>query len=116
MSTSPSIVVVFTCDGMGSTSAEELRHRLAGNFLRLLAQAEPRPRVICFYTDGVKLACEGSPVLEALQALEADGVTLVLCSTCLDYFGLREKVRVGVVGGLPDILTAMWAADKVITV
>ena len=68
------------------------------------------------YTDGVKLACEGSPVLDELKALEAKGVRLILCQTCLNTFGLTDKVRVGIVGGMSDIITAMWQADSVITV
>ena len=69
-----------------------------------------------FYTDGVKLVCEGSPVLEQLRALEAKGLELIICSTCLNYFGLSDKVQVGVVGGMPDILEAMSLAEKAITV
>jgi intracellular sulfur oxidation DsrE/DsrF family protein len=73
------------------------------------------PAAICFYTDGVKLVVEGSPVLEPLKSLEARGVHLIICSTCLSYFGLEDKVRVGVVGGMTDIIEAQWRAGKVIT-
>ncbi len=70
---------------------------------------------MCYtYTGGVKLVCEGSPILAELAALEAQGVHLVICKTCLDYFGLADRVRVGVVGGMTDIITAMWMADSVI--
>jgi sulfur relay (sulfurtransferase) complex TusBCD TusD component (DsrE family) len=71
--------------------------------------------VLLFYTDGVKLTCDGSPVLDALRALETAGVHLKICRTCVDYFGLKDAVRVGVVGGMPDILDAMERADKVVT-
>jgi sulfur relay (sulfurtransferase) complex TusBCD TusD component (DsrE family) len=77
---------------------------------------EPAPAVMCFYTDGVRLACEGSPVLEELKAIEAKGIRLVLCQTCLNTYGLVDKVRVGTIGGMADIMTAMWQADSVITV
>lgn len=87
---------------------------LAVKFLSLIDDAGTLPAKILFYTDGVKLACEGSPALEQLKALEAKGVELLLCSTCLDYFGLREYVKVGVVGGMPDIIEAMQRATKVI--
>ena len=110
-----SIVYVFSRDGMGSTDAEALRHQLAGTFLTLLGESGDLPRAICFYTEGVRLACQGSPALESLQALEGRGVRLVLCSTCLDFFGLKASVRVGVVGGMGDILTAMQQADSVVT-
>jgi sulfur relay (sulfurtransferase) complex TusBCD TusD component (DsrE family) len=116
MSKGKAIVILFTSNGMGKTDAQDLREQLAIKFLRLLSESGTLPRVICFYTDGVKLACDRSPVLNELRALEAQGVELVVCSTCLEYFGLREQVRVGVVGGMPDILTAMQEADSVISV
>lgn len=72
--------------------------------------------VICSYAAGGKLACEGSPMLDELGALEANGVRLVLCNTCLNFYGLSEKVAVGFVGGMGDILSIMWAADKVISI
>jgi peroxiredoxin family protein len=81
----------------------------------LLDDSRTLPAAICFYTDGVKLVCDGSPILNELRALEAGGVHLVVCQTCLDYFGLADRVRVGVVGGMTDIITAMWEADSVIT-
>ncbi len=111
---SKSIVIVFKSDGMGQTSNQELRVQLARKFLTLVRDADPLPSAICFYTDGVRLACTGSPLLPELRALEALGVHLVLCKTCLDAFGLADEVQVGIVGGMPDIITAMWSADTVI--
>jgi sulfur relay (sulfurtransferase) complex TusBCD TusD component (DsrE family) len=58
---------------------------------------------------------EGSPALAQLAALDQKGVRLVICSTCLNYFGLAESVRVGIIGGMGDILTAQAQAEKVIT-
>jgi sulfur relay (sulfurtransferase) complex TusBCD TusD component (DsrE family) len=63
----------------------------------------------------VKLACAGSPVIEQLRALQTRGVELILCSTCLDYYGLTDRVAVGIVGGMPDIIEAMQLANKVIS-
>jgi hypothetical protein len=107
-------VMVFTVNGMGNAEPE-LRLKLAKIFLGLLASGGMPGGKICFYTEGVKLACEGSPVLDELGSLRRAGVELVLCKTCLDYFGLASKVKVGVVGGMPDIIEAMNAARKVIT-
>jgi sulfur relay (sulfurtransferase) complex TusBCD TusD component (DsrE family) len=111
-----SVVIVFKSDGLGHTRAQDLKGKLATSFLSLIVDADPLPSTMCFYTDGVKLACEGSPVLEALHALEARGVRLVLCTTCLNYFGLEDKVRVGIPGGMGDIITAMLSADSVLMV
>lgn len=81
----------------------------------MLSQMQPLPVAICLYTDGVKLACDGSPVLDELSVLEFKGVRLILCQTCLNAYGLNDKVKVGLVGGMGDIMTAMWQADSVIT-
>ena len=51
-----------------------------------------------FYTDGVKLVCEGSPVLDHLRKFESQAVDVISCRTCIEYFALTEKVRVGTVG------------------
>jgi sulfur relay (sulfurtransferase) complex TusBCD TusD component (DsrE family) len=107
-------VLVFTANGMGNAEPE-LRFKLAKIFLGLLASSGMMGGKICFYTEGVKLACEGSPVLDELASLQRAGAELILCKTCLDYFGLTSKVRVGVIGGMPDIIEAMSAARKVIT-
>ena len=109
------IVVVFNANGMGSSDDQALKDKLAKTFLTLLPQMQPMPAVICFYTDGVKLACEGSPVLDELSALESKGVRLILCQTCLNMLGLSDQVKVGIVGGMGDIMTVMWQADSVIT-
>jgi hypothetical protein len=107
-------MVVFTRFGMGDAPAE-LQKKLAGVFLNLLLQ-DSIPGVIACYGEGVKLACEGSPVLDALRAVTVKGARLILCQTCLDYFGLRDTVRVGIVGGMGDIVAAMSSATKVISV
>lgn len=107
-------VLVFTRNGLGQ-APEDLQQLLAVKFLGLISQAGQVPAKILFYTDGVKLACQGSPVLEQLRALEAQGVELLLCKTCLDFFGLAETVAVGIVGGMPDIIEAMQKAGKVIS-
>lgn len=107
-------VILVTNDGMGKADAQ-LQHTLIAKYFELLLASNDLPNAICFYTDGVKLAVEGSPVLTQLAALEEKGVRLMLCSTCLNYFGLAEKVRVGIVGGMGDILEAQVKAKKVIT-
>lgn len=108
------VVILVTNDGMGE-SEPPLQHKLMQTYLRLLDEMGHLPSAICFYTDGVKLVAEGSPVLEQLRTLEAKGVLLLVCQTCLNYFGLMEKIRVGIVGGMPDIIAAQWRAQKVIT-
>lgn len=107
-------MVLFTRFGMGD-APPELQQKLASIFLNLLNQGTP-PSVIAFYGEGVKLTCAGSPVLDQLRALADKDVRLVICQTCLDFFGLRDQVRVGIVGGMGDVLSAMQSASKVISI
>jgi hypothetical protein len=111
---SNSTLIVINQDGMGQADTE-LQHKLITTYLTLLDDNGVLPGAICFYTDGIKLALEGSPVLDLLQSLESKGVRLILCKTCIDHFDVANKVRVGIVGGMTDIISAQWAADKVIT-
>lgn len=106
-------ILVFTRFGMGEAPLD-LQQDLTVKFLSLLAHNESLPAKIIFYTDGVKLACQGSPALEALIELEKCGVELILCQTCLTYYQLLDQVKLGIVGGMPDIIEAMHKANKVI--
>ena len=108
-------VILITNNGMGNAD-EKLQQLLFNKYLELLSQNEGLPAALCFYTDGVKLVCEGSPAIESLRSLESKGVRLIVCSTCLNYFSLTEKLQVGIVGGMGDILEAQRKADKVITI
>ncbi|MFA5807863.1 MAG: hypothetical protein WC978_05775 [bacterium] len=108
-------VILFTRNGLGN-APEELQWVLAVNFFGLLAQEKDLPGKLLFYGEGVKLACGDSPVLEALNRISSEGTELVLCRTCLDYFGLLDKVAVGTVKGMPDILAALRDAAKIVSV
>jgi len=108
-------VILVTNNGMGRAD-EKLQLTLIGKYFELLLQNGNLPAAICFYTDGVKLVCEGSPVTEQLRTLESRNVRLIICSTCLNYFGLNENLQVGIVGGMGDIIEAQMKADKVITI
>jgi intracellular sulfur oxidation DsrE/DsrF family protein len=108
-------VILVTHHGMGNAN-EPLQQLLFGKYVELLLQNESLPAALCFYTEGVKLVCEGSPVLEGLSHLENKGVRLIVCSTCLNYFELTGSIRVGLVGGMGDILEAQMKAEKVITI
>lgn len=107
-------IILITREGMGSAEPA-LQQKLLDTYLNLLIENNSLPFAICFYTDGVKLVVEGSPLLARLTEIEQKGVRLIICSTCINYFGLSEKVRVGIVGGMTDILEAQINASKVIT-
>jgi intracellular sulfur oxidation DsrE/DsrF family protein len=107
-------VILITRNGMGDAELP-LQQKLIQTYFTLLDENDIYPAAICFYTDGVKLCVSGSPVLERLRSLENKGVRIILCATCLSYFGLNEQVEVGIVGGMGDIIEAQRRAGKVIT-
>lgn len=118
MSHTPSFrdtLILVTNDGLGHAEPE-LGLRVFVKYLEVLEANGSLPGVIAFYTRGVHLACEGSPAVEKLRAFEAAGVRVILCKTCIDFYGLADKVRVGVVGGMGDIVAAQAMAQRVITV
>lgn len=107
-------IVQITNNGMGKGD-QKLQHKLIAKYLTLIQLNNDLPNAIVFYTDGVKLVVEGSPVLDELRTLEEKGVRLLICSTCLEHYELLDKVQVGIVGGMTDIIEAQVNADKVIT-
>jgi sulfur relay (sulfurtransferase) complex TusBCD TusD component (DsrE family) len=108
-------IILVTNNGMGKADLA-LQQKLAVKYFELLLQNNELPAAICFYTDGVHLTVSGSPILDQIKALEAKGVRLIVCSTCIDYFGIRDQIQVGIIGGMPDIIEAQTKASKVITI
>jgi selenium metabolism protein YedF len=114
VSTGP-IVVVIPSDQMGR-GEKELGHLLIRSFLHALTEVSGRPDKMIFFNTGVKLTVEGSEVLEDLQALEKNGVEILICGTCLDYFSLKAKTAVGQVSNMYTIAETMLAAGRLVRV
>ena len=108
-------VILVTRNGMGDAEPA-LQQKLITTYFKLLDENNILPAAICFYADGVRLVVEDSPVLASLQSLEDKGVRLILCSTCLGFYNLIERVRVGIVGGMTDIIEAQRRAEKVVSI
>ena len=109
-------VILCTAFGMGRTNNQSLNMKLIVKYFDILLAGGSLPAAICFYTDGVRLVTDESPVLAQLGELEERGAHLIVCATCLDEMGLTGRVRLGIVGGMPDIIDAQIKADKVITI
>ena len=108
--------VILVANNRMGNAEEKLQQTLIAKYLELLMQNNSLPAALCFYTAGVKLVCEGSPVIEQLNSFEEKGVRLIVCSTCLSYYELDEKVKIGIVGGMGDIIEAQAKAEKVISI
>ena len=112
------LVLLVTREGLGQVGAADRQFGLE-MFDRLLHawESQPiKPHTICFYTDGVKLVCDGSPALLGLRMLQGQGVRLLACRTCLEHFHLIDKVALGEVGGMNDIVRLLTDVDSVVTV
>jgi hypothetical protein len=93
----------------------ELGAKMMGSYLRKLCQADPKPSTLVFYGTGVRLATEGTHVLDALEILHKAGVDLVLCSTCLGFFQLKDKIRIGRATDMVEIVSILTKSDHVVT-
>lgn len=110
---SGNIVILVSSSTMGKGD-DELGKILMKSFLYALAENEEKPKYLIFVNSGVLLTSEGSESLEHLMALEKQGVEILSCGTCLDYYQLKEKLCVGQVSNMYTIVENMHKADKVI--
>ena len=107
-------IVVFVSSNTIGRGDDELGAVLMRSFVLTLLQIDKKPGKMIFMNSGVKLTVESSPVLEYLQTLEKDGVVMLACGTCLDYFGLKSSIKVGRVSNMFEILQALLKADIVL--
>ncbi|MDD6159807.1 MAG: sulfurtransferase-like selenium metabolism protein YedF [Oscillospiraceae bacterium] len=107
------VVVAISSDRMGEGS-EELGRTLLKGFIYALGQQETLPGTILFYNGGAAMSCEGSPALEDLKSLRARGVEILTCGTCLNYYGLTDKLAVGEVTNMYVIAETLTGADLVV--
>ena len=106
-------VVVISSKAMGH-GGDELGTALMKGFIFALSQQETLPTTILFYNGGANIPVEGSVSLEDLKNMEAQGVEILTCGTCLNFYGLTEKLAVGEVTNMYTIVEKMTGADLII--
>ena len=107
-------VVVYINSQLLGDGDEALGSFLMKAFLKTLLDLETQPSRLILVNSGVQLTSEDSKVLETLQLLSKKGVEIVSCGTCIDFYELKGKVRVGVISNMYDIIQSMLEADRVI--
>ena len=107
------ILVVVDSDAMGRGS-DELGRALMKGFIYAVRQQEKLPKAMLFYNGGAKLSVEGSESLDDLLWLAENGVEIITCGTCLNFYGLTEKLGVGIITNMYSIVETLMEADKVI--
>ena len=107
-------VVVYINSQLLGGGDEDLGSFLMRAFLKTLLDLEKQPSRLILVNSGVQLAVEDSKVLDTLQALSEKGVEIVCCGTCIDFYELKGKMRVGVISNMYDIIQSMLDADRVL--
>ena len=100
-------VISSNCMGQGDDTLGKL---LMKGFIYALSQQEQLPRTVLLYNGGAFLSCEGSDSVEDLRELEAQGVEILTCGTCLNHYGLEGKLQVGGVTNMYEIAERMTGA------
>ena len=107
------MLVVLSGNTMG-TGDEQLGKSLMKAFVFALTKQDQLPDTILCYNTGAYLTCEGADTLEDLKLLESEGVTILTCGTCLDFYGLKKKLAVGGVTNMYDIVERLENAAQII--
>jgi len=114
-STVSDFMIFLGSDIVGRGQDSELGSLLMQKYLHTLSGHRVKPSAILLMNDGVKMVVKDSPVLEELKLLSGQGIDILACGTCLDRFGLTDKVAVGTVSNMYDITDKMLKAAKVIS-
>lgn len=100
----PTILVATNLLGNGD---DKLGETLMKVYINTLAESEILPKNLMFINGGVKLTCTGSDVLDSLNSMKEKGVNIISCGACLDFYNLKEELRVGEIGNMYQIIDLM---------
>lgn len=100
----PTILVATNLLGNGD---DKLGETLMKVYINTLAESEILPENLMFINGGVKLTCTGSDVLDSLNSMKEKGVNIISCGACLDFYNLKEELRVGEIGNMYQIIELM---------
>lgn len=107
------LVIQVSSDAMGAGS-DELGRNLMKAFIYAVTQQDDLPATMLFYNGGAHLTCEGSPVLDDLKALAEQGVEILTCGTCLNHYGIADKLAVGEVTNMYVICQKLEQASNIV--
>ncbi len=106
---------VLSSDFMGKVD-DDLGRLLIKAFLSTLSERDDLPSHLVLFNSGVLLACGGADTAGAIKGLEKRGVAVLVCGTCLDFYGLKDELRAGTVSNMYEIVDALAGAGRCITV
>lgn len=111
--TKKSTTILIANRTMGAGNLE-LGEKLMVNFIKTLPEIKDSLWRLIFVNEGVKLTIKNSGTLPVLQELERQGVTILVCGTCLEFFNLMDDKMTGETTNMLDIITSLQVSDKVI--
>lgn len=100
----PTILVATNLLGNGD---DKLGETLMKVYINTLAESEILPENLMFINGGVKLTCTGSDVLDSINSMKEKGVNIISCGACLDFYNLKEELKVGEIGNMYQIIELM---------
>lgn len=106
-------IIAITSDKMGEGD-DDLGRLLMDNFIKAIKDLDTLPSKMVFYNKGVALGTEDSPVIVHLREIEKMGVTLLLCGTCIKFYSLEEKIKIGTVSNMFEITQVMAKAGNIV--
>lgn len=106
-------LILFSHNVIG-TGEPELGSKLMLNFIKTLSEMKDSLWRLVFVNEGVKLTIKGAETLPVLQQLEEDGISILVCGTCLEYFNILDQKMTGETTNMLDIITSLQVSDKVI--
>lgn len=106
-------VVVISSNKMGEGDSD-LGAILIKGFFTALSEAAPLPSEVIFYNSGVLLLPQESGIMASLEKLRSNGVKITACGTCVDFYGIKEKLTIGTISNMFSILSSLNAASKII--
>ncbi len=104
-------ITVLSSNKMGRGN-DDLGAILIRAFLHTLTEADDLPQTVVLYNEGVKLAADDSDVADDLRTLEGQGTEILVCGTCVDFFGIKDQIHVGIISNMYDIVEAMSSAGR----
>ncbi len=108
-------LIMITHNTIG-TGSLELGAKLMASFIKTLGEIKESLWRLVFVNEGVKLTVEGTETYPLLAELESQGVSILVCGTCLDFFGLVDRKKAGQTTNMLDIMTSLQVASKVINI
>ena len=107
--------IISICNNVMGQGPTELTNLLIQSLINTIKEITPLPNALVFYANGIFLTLKDSPALASLQELEKMGIKILVCGTCLEYFGKRQELAVGQISNMYAILETMSNASHIVT-